>query len=34
MDLENRGLLKSNKIAKTWYFTPVRNLEEKLSKLS
>jgi Fic family protein len=33
LDLENRGLLKSSKIGKTWYFTPVTNLEEKLSKL-
>jgi len=34
IDLENRGLLSSQKVGKTWYFTPVQNLEEKLSKLS
>ena len=33
LDLEKRGLLKSEKIGKTWYFTPVSNLEEKLAKL-
>jgi len=33
LDLENRGLLKSQKIGKTWYFTPVKNLEEKLVEL-
>jgi len=33
LDLERRGLLKSDKIGKTWYFTPVGDLEEKLSKL-
>ncbi len=32
--LENRGLLNSQKIGKTWYFTPVSDLEEKLAKLS
>ncbi len=32
-DLENRGLLKSEKIGKTWYFTPVNGLEEKLAEL-
>jgi len=31
-DLEKRGLLKSDKIKKRWYFTPVPDLEEKLSK--
>ena len=34
LDLERRGLLKSDKIGKTWYFTPVSDLEEKLAKLS
>ena len=33
IDLENRGLLKSNKISRTWYFTPVTDLEERLAKL-
>jgi Fic family protein len=33
LDLENRGLLKSQRIGKTWYFTPASDLEEKLSKL-
>ena len=33
LDLENRGFLKSNKIGKTWYFTPASNLEEKLTNL-
>lgn len=33
IDLENRGLLKSNKVGKTWYFTAVNDLEEKLDKL-
>jgi Fic family protein len=33
LDLENRSLLKSNKIGRTWHFTPVSNLEEKLAKL-
>ncbi len=33
LDLENRGLLKSQKVGKTWYFTAVSDLEEKLSKL-
>jgi Fic family protein len=33
LDLENRGLLTSLKIGKTWYFTPVSDLEEKLAKL-
>lgn len=33
-DLEKRGLLKSRKVGKTWYFMPVENLEEKLSSLS
>jgi Fic family protein len=33
-DLENRGLFESRKISRTWYFTPVSNLEDKLIKLS
>ena len=32
-DLETRKLLKSDKIGKTWYFTPVNDLEEKLTEL-
>ncbi len=33
LDLEKRGLLASQKIGKTWYFTPVSDLEEKLTDL-
>lgn len=33
-DLEKRGLLQSQKIGRTWQFTPVHDIEEKLSKLS
>jgi len=33
LDLENRGLLINQKIGRTWYFTPVSDLEEKLAKL-
>jgi Fic family protein len=33
LDLENRGLLTSQKIGRTWHFTPVSDLEEKLAKL-
>jgi Fic family protein len=33
LDLENRGFLISKKIGKTWYFTPVSDLEEKLGKI-
>ena len=33
MDLENKSLLKSRKIGRTWYFTPVKDLEGKLAKL-
>ena len=33
LDLERRGLLTSRKISRTWYFTPVSDLEEKLAKL-
>ncbi len=32
-DLEKRGLLTTEKIGRTWYFMPVGDLEEKLSKL-
>ena len=32
-DLENRGFLTSQKIGRTWYFTPVSDLEQKLMKL-
>jgi Fic family protein len=34
LDLEKRGLLKSNKVGKTWYFTPVSDLEGRLAELS
>ena len=33
LDLEKRGLVESQKIGKTWYFTPVSDLEEKLTDL-
>jgi Fic family protein len=33
LDLENRGLLTSQKIGKKWYFTPVGDLEEELAVL-
>jgi len=33
LDLEKRGLLESQKIGKTWYFTPVSDLEGKLTDL-
>jgi Fic family protein len=33
LDLQNRGLLDSQKIGKTWYFTPVADLEKKLAQL-
>jgi Fic family protein len=33
LNLEERGLLSSAKIGRTWYFTPVNNLEDKLAKL-
>jgi Fic family protein len=33
LDLKYRGLLQSRKIGRTWYFTPVDNFEEKLSRL-
>lgn len=34
LDLENRGLLKSDKVGRTWYFTPASDLEGKLAELS
>lgn len=34
LDLEERGLLKSQKIGKTWYFMPANDLEERLATLS
>ena len=34
MDLENKGLLISRKVGRTWYFTPVKNIETKLAKLT
>jgi Fic family protein len=33
LDLQKRNLLTSRKIGKTWHFTPVSDLEEKLAKL-
>jgi len=33
LDLENRRLLDSRKIGRTWYFTPVNDLEQKLAEL-
>jgi Fic family protein len=33
-DLENKRLLSSQKVGRTWYFTPAPDLEERLSKLS
>ncbi len=33
IDLEKRGLMTSNKIGKTWYFTPVEDLEKKLTNI-
>lgn len=33
LDLESKGLLKSRKIGRTWYFTPADRLEEKLANL-
>jgi Fic family protein len=33
LDLQDRGLLESNKIGKTWYFTPAKGLEKKLITL-
>lgn len=34
LDLANRGLFSIQKTGKTWHFTPVSDLEEKLAKLS
>jgi len=34
LGLENHGFLRSNKISKTLYFTPVDDLEQKLANLS
>lgn len=33
LDLQNRALLESNKIGKTWYFTPASDLENRLTTL-
>ncbi len=33
LDLEMRGLLIGRKVGRTWYFTPVPDLEERLSRL-
>ena len=33
LDLESRHLLVSRKVGRTWHFTPVQDLEEKLSRL-
>lgn len=33
LDLERRGLLVSRKVGRTWHFTPVHDLEERLSTL-
>lgn len=33
LDLENRGLLTSRKVGKTWYFSAVPDLEERLARL-
>ncbi len=33
IDLENRRLLSSRKVGRTWYFTPVADLEARLAKL-
>jgi len=34
LDLENRGLLVSQKVGRTWCFTPISNLEERLRRLA
>jgi Fic family protein len=34
IDLATRGLLTANKIGKTWHFTPMSDLELRLSRLS
>ena len=33
LDLEKRGFLTCQKVGKTWYFTPVDDLEQKLARL-
>ena len=33
LDLQQRGLLESAKIGKTWYFTPASDLEKELTTL-
>ena len=33
LDLQDRGLLVGGKISKTWYFTPVKDLEKRLARL-
>ena len=33
LDLQDRGLLDCERIGKKWYFTPTKNLEEKLAEL-
>ena len=33
LDLEQRGLLTSRKVGRTWYFTAVPDLEERLARL-
>ena len=33
LDLQDRGLLAGGKIGKTWYFTPVKDLEKRLARL-
>jgi Fic family protein len=34
LDLEKRGLLTTQKVGRTWYFTPVNDLEERLRRLA
>lgn len=34
LDLKRRGLLRAEKVGKTWHFTPVADLELKLQRLS
>jgi Fic family protein len=34
LDLKERGLLRAEKVGKTWYFTPSRELEKNLAKLA
>jgi len=33
LDLQDRGLLVGGKIGKTWYFTPIKDLEKRLARL-